>query len=150
MCSNPQFPANLVTFTEEILNGKLHFLCSIIKREFKRFFTIWPLQLIWHLKHSQSNLNLLQSFVKLALHFIFTAWKVSGSVVFTGPHFPTFGLKMGWISVFSPNVRSRARHARLAFRGYLVGKLQWHFACGFDFSHSLWLSFVGGFSFVRQ
>ena len=25
---NPQFPADLVTFTEEILNGKLHFLCS--------------------------------------------------------------------------------------------------------------------------
>ena len=24
----PQFPADLVTFTEEILNGKLHFLCS--------------------------------------------------------------------------------------------------------------------------
>ena len=24
----PQFPENLVTFTEEILNGKLHFLCS--------------------------------------------------------------------------------------------------------------------------
>ena len=23
-----KFPANLVTFTEEILNGKLHFLCS--------------------------------------------------------------------------------------------------------------------------
>ena len=23
-----QFPADLVTFTEEILNGKLHFLCS--------------------------------------------------------------------------------------------------------------------------
>ena len=29
MWSNPQFPANLVTFTEEILNGKLHFLCSV-------------------------------------------------------------------------------------------------------------------------
>ena len=27
MWSNPQFPADLVTFTEEILNGKLHFLC---------------------------------------------------------------------------------------------------------------------------
>ena len=26
--SNPQIPADLVTFTEEILNGKLHFLCS--------------------------------------------------------------------------------------------------------------------------
>ena len=28
MWLNPQFPADLVTFTEEILNGKLHFLCS--------------------------------------------------------------------------------------------------------------------------
>ena len=26
----PQFLADLVTFTEEILNGKLHFLCSIL------------------------------------------------------------------------------------------------------------------------
>ena len=25
MWANPQFPAELVTFTEEILNGKLHF-----------------------------------------------------------------------------------------------------------------------------
>ena len=25
---NPQFPAHLVTFTEEIFNGKFHFLCS--------------------------------------------------------------------------------------------------------------------------
>ena len=29
MWSNPQFPADLATFTEEILNGKLHFLCSV-------------------------------------------------------------------------------------------------------------------------
>ena len=28
MWPNPQFPADLVTFTEEILNGKLHFLLS--------------------------------------------------------------------------------------------------------------------------
>ena len=28
MRPNPQFPADLVTFTEEILNGKLPFLCS--------------------------------------------------------------------------------------------------------------------------
>ena len=26
---NPQFPTDLVTFIEEILNGKLHFLCSV-------------------------------------------------------------------------------------------------------------------------
>ena len=31
MWPNPQFPANLVTFTEEILNGKLHFLRSAIQ-----------------------------------------------------------------------------------------------------------------------
>ena len=28
MWPNPQFPADLVTFTGEILNGKLNFLCS--------------------------------------------------------------------------------------------------------------------------
>ena len=26
--TKPQFTADLVTFTEELLNGKLHFLCS--------------------------------------------------------------------------------------------------------------------------
>ena len=28
MWPNPQLPADLVTFTEEILNGKLNFMCS--------------------------------------------------------------------------------------------------------------------------
>ena len=28
MWPNPQYPVDLVTFTEEFLNGKLHFLCS--------------------------------------------------------------------------------------------------------------------------
>ena len=28
MCPNPQFPVGLVTFTEEILNEKIYFLCS--------------------------------------------------------------------------------------------------------------------------
>ena len=31
MWPNPQKTADLVTFTEEILNGKLHFLCSALK-----------------------------------------------------------------------------------------------------------------------
>ena len=31
-CKYPQFPADLVTFTEEILNGKLHFFCSVLGR----------------------------------------------------------------------------------------------------------------------
>ena len=31
MSPNSQFPVDLVTFTEEIPNGKLHFLCSVYK-----------------------------------------------------------------------------------------------------------------------
>ena len=41
MCLNPELPADLVTFTEEILNGKLHFLCSVacyhVRRKAQRF-----------------------------------------------------------------------------------------------------------------
>ena len=33
MWPNPQFPADLVTFTEEILNGKLHFFVQWEKPE---------------------------------------------------------------------------------------------------------------------
>ena len=32
MWPNPEFPADLVTFTEEILNGKVHFLCNAERR----------------------------------------------------------------------------------------------------------------------
>ena len=32
MWPNPQFPPDLVTFTEEIPNGKLDFLCSVIAK----------------------------------------------------------------------------------------------------------------------
>ena len=33
MWPNPQETADLVTFTEEILNEKLHFLCSVLQEE---------------------------------------------------------------------------------------------------------------------
>ena len=32
MWPNPQDTADLVTFTDEILNGKLHFLCSVLDK----------------------------------------------------------------------------------------------------------------------
>ena len=35
MLPNPQDTADLVTFTEEILNGKLHFLCSLMPVTFQ-------------------------------------------------------------------------------------------------------------------
>ena len=31
MWPNPRFTADLVTFTKEILNGKLHFLCCVLQ-----------------------------------------------------------------------------------------------------------------------
>ena len=39
MWPNPEFPADLVTFNEEIFNGKLHFLCSgrVSKKEIDKF-----------------------------------------------------------------------------------------------------------------
>ena len=36
MGPNPQFPADLVTFTKKILNGKLHFLCSVKVKEISK------------------------------------------------------------------------------------------------------------------
>ena len=57
MWPNPQFPADLVTFTAEILNGKLHFLCSINQsllskcsanmRCFVQFGTIYKSSKMW-------------------------------------------------------------------------------------------------------
>ena len=38
MRPNPQFAADLVTFTEEILKGKLHFLCSVSNTLLRGFF----------------------------------------------------------------------------------------------------------------
>ena len=34
MRPNPQFPVDLTTFTEEILDGKPHFLCSEVLQQF--------------------------------------------------------------------------------------------------------------------
>ena len=45
---------------------------------------------------------------------------------------------------------SRARLVRVSpSKFYPADKLQWHFTCGFDFGHSLWLPFVATFA-VRK
>ena len=41
--TKPQFPADVVTFTEEILNRKLHFLCSGVTYKKKRVIKIGSL-----------------------------------------------------------------------------------------------------------
>ena len=40
MRPNPQKTADLVTFTEEILNGKVHFLCSVHDLNVQRSSTL--------------------------------------------------------------------------------------------------------------
>ena len=37
MWPNPKFPADLVTFTENTLNGKLHFLSSVFAKKTRVF-----------------------------------------------------------------------------------------------------------------
>ena len=57
MWPNSQFPADLVTFTEETLNGKLHFLCSE---------TIQPIQNFLHTRgHCSKNEVFRKRFLKL-------------------------------------------------------------------------------------
>ena len=56
MWPNPQFPADLVTFTEEILNGRLHFLCSDPKAS-PIFLINWNIcsSLWFHVKEKPEN-----------------------------------------------------------------------------------------------
>ena len=59
MLLNPQFPEDLVTFTEEILGGKLHFLSGLVVytsfsqvmvQEIAVFFTLLNLfQISWNI-----------------------------------------------------------------------------------------------------
>ena len=45
MWPNPQFPLDSVTFTEEIHNGKFHFLCSDLS---KTFLVIYKIKLVFY------------------------------------------------------------------------------------------------------
>ena len=57
MWPNPQFPADLVTFTEEILNGKLHFLRSDCNARIVRIVGDYPnRELILYLRTIAHNL----------------------------------------------------------------------------------------------
>ena len=47
MWSNPQFSADLVTFTEEIPNRKLHFLCSGNGLRIFERYKFWKCKALW-------------------------------------------------------------------------------------------------------
>ena len=66
MWPNPQFPADLVTFTEEILNPKLFFLYNAQTKGTTQLVLLWFL----HLK-SRPNLRgkvLLQGLINIIFH----------------------------------------------------------------------------------
>ena len=69
MCPDSQFPADLVTFTKEFLNGKLHFLCSDIyfaERRRTVIFLSSPLDcsILIIFKNPQNHLALHHSILK--------------------------------------------------------------------------------------
>ena len=55
MWPNPQETGDLVTFTKEILNKKLHFLCSACAEIYEEYFNVFSLQ---------AQVRLLPEFVK--------------------------------------------------------------------------------------
>ena len=58
MWPNPQFPADLVTFTKEILKGKLHFLCSVLKESFLILSFVFQFSVL----HDDSSQDLVSDF----------------------------------------------------------------------------------------
>ena len=74
MWLNPQFSADLVTFTKEILNGKLHFLSSVFfsfllfKHLWKIFHPIHLFFLIWF-RYLQTRIK--ESFMYLSSQLFF-------------------------------------------------------------------------------
>ena len=59
------------------------------------------------------------------------------------------GLGEGWVA-YGLCPKSRGRRTRASpFEVHPAGKFQWHFTCGFDFRHSLWLPFVAAFAVLK-
>ena len=59
------------------------------------------------------------------------------------------GLGEWWVA-YGLCPKSRGRRTRaLSFEVHPAGKFQWHFTCGFDFRHSLWLPFVAAFAVLK-
>ena len=55
MWPNLQFPADLVRFTEEIFNGKLYFLCSVLLVESDKIIAKIDFEIQSHIKECHPN-----------------------------------------------------------------------------------------------
>ena len=70
MWPNPQIPADVVTFTEEILSGKLHVLCSVIS------------ELHTCIRHHDSLLLMRKYWITNSLEGLGNYWKNNGITCF--------------------------------------------------------------------
>ena len=107
MWPNPQLPADLVTFTEEILNGKLHFLCiADNQNESARSFTSYVSYSLGQINtvisklsetHSDARLQILtlQFQPIILLWNIFELYKVLVNV-WLWPEVKQKNVKIGW------------------------------------------------------
>ena len=85
MWPNPQFPVDLVTFTEEILHGKLHSLCSDTNANANTMiiFIIKDTKLhvpVVTLKHNKNNLKKCEKVLAKELKGQFTSMNIKQKV----------------------------------------------------------------------
>ena len=63
MWPSSKFPVDLASFTEEFLNGKLHFLCSVLTR----FLVNVPISITWKKQFKQIGLTIIMYFTKTSV-----------------------------------------------------------------------------------
>ena len=73
MWPNPQFPADLVTYTEEILNEKLHFLSSVWSC-WCNICCVWKWVIDWHFLKIGSHRHFLLLVKEKSNSYIWPSW----------------------------------------------------------------------------
>ena len=96
---------------------------------------------------------LLGSFTSLSPSEVYAAGELhlassSGVYPSGGPHLAFRGLSCWGASSHLPRIILLGNFT-LPSEVYPAGNLQWHFTCGFDFRHGLWLPFVAAFAVLK-
>ena len=69
MWSNAQLSADLVIFTEEILNGKLHFLCSdTLDKKTRKVLASWMFRIVFPFVYQKVELRKVPETLKQYLY----------------------------------------------------------------------------------
>ena len=100
MWSNLQVTADLVTFTAEILNGKLHFLCSVKS-----------------IKQQKILINFLSGIYLAISNKKTLREKCPNTEFYSGLYFPVFVLNT---NIYSVNLRIQSKYGEIRTRKYSV------------------------------